>query len=159
MLRLLLAFTLALALPGEELKLQVLATADTHAAVMPEDPYTLQAKPKGWARLAPLVRELQARNPHTLLVDAGDTIQGEPIAYVRHRVHPELPDPGTAILNALGAHAMVLEREPRILARVACEQLSGFFTDYHRSKGVKFELTAEVLKHQLMGEQYGIVSR
>lgn len=108
MLRLLLAFTLALALPGEELKLQVLATADTHAAVMPEDPYTLQAKPKGWARLAPLVRELQARNPHTLLVDVGDTIQGEPIAYVRHRVHPELPDPGTAILNALGAHAMVV---------------------------------------------------
>lgn len=49
-----------------------------------------------------------------------------------------------ASARALGAHAMVLEREPRILARVACEQLSGFFTDYHRSKGVKFELGVEI---------------
>ncbi len=43
-----------------------------------------------------------------------------------------------ASARALGAGAVVIEREPRILARVACEVLSTFFTDYHQSKGVRF---------------------
>ncbi len=49
-----------------------------------------------------------------------------------------------ASARALGAHAMVLEREKRILARVACEELSDFFTAYHQAKGVKFELGVEI---------------
>jgi 3-phenylpropionate/trans-cinnamate dioxygenase ferredoxin reductase subunit len=49
-----------------------------------------------------------------------------------------------ASARALGAEAVVIEREPRILARVACEVLSTFFTDYHRARGVHFELGAVV---------------
>ncbi len=49
-----------------------------------------------------------------------------------------------ASARALGADAVVIEREPRILARVACETLSTFFTDYHRAKGVAFELGAVI---------------
>ena len=49
-----------------------------------------------------------------------------------------------ASARALGSHAMVLEREERILARVACKELSDFFTDYHEAKGVKFELKVEI---------------
>jgi 3-phenylpropionate/trans-cinnamate dioxygenase ferredoxin reductase subunit len=49
-----------------------------------------------------------------------------------------------ASARALGAEAVVIEREPRILARVACEVLSTFFTDYHRARGVVFELDAKV---------------
>jgi 3-phenylpropionate/trans-cinnamate dioxygenase ferredoxin reductase subunit len=49
-----------------------------------------------------------------------------------------------ASARALGAEAVVIEREPRILARVACEILSTFFTDYHRARGVDFELCAQV---------------
>jgi 3-phenylpropionate/trans-cinnamate dioxygenase ferredoxin reductase subunit len=47
--------------------------------------------------------------------------------------------------RALGAEVVVLEREERILARVACEALSDFFTDYHRKHGVGFELAASVM--------------
>lgn len=43
-----------------------------------------------------------------------------------------------ASARALGADAVVIEREPRILARVACETLSTFFTAYHKAKGVAF---------------------
>ncbi|MES2033455.1 MAG: FAD-dependent oxidoreductase [Pseudomonadota bacterium] len=50
-----------------------------------------------------------------------------------------------ASARALGAHAIILEREPRILARVACEALSSFFTDYHRAKGVDFELGVDIV--------------
>jgi 3-phenylpropionate/trans-cinnamate dioxygenase ferredoxin reductase subunit len=49
-----------------------------------------------------------------------------------------------ASARALGAEATVIEREPRILARVACPILSDFFTAYHRKQGVRFELDAFV---------------
>lgn len=42
--------------------------------------------------------------------------------------------------RALGAEAIVIEREDRILARVACSTLSDFFREYHSSKGVEFRL-------------------
>jgi 3-phenylpropionate/trans-cinnamate dioxygenase ferredoxin reductase subunit len=49
-----------------------------------------------------------------------------------------------ASARALGADAVVIERESRILARVACAVLSDFFTDYHRARGVAFEVSAMV---------------
>jgi len=49
-----------------------------------------------------------------------------------------------ASARALGAEAVVIEREPRILARVSCAPLSEFFTDYHRARGVAFKLNAVV---------------
>ena len=49
-----------------------------------------------------------------------------------------------ASARALGANAVVIEREARILARVACETLSTFFTDYHRAKGVAFVTEAMI---------------
>jgi 3-phenylpropionate/trans-cinnamate dioxygenase ferredoxin reductase subunit len=45
-----------------------------------------------------------------------------------------------ASARALGAEAVVIEVMPRVLARVACETLSTFFQDYHRARGVQFEL-------------------
>ena len=49
-----------------------------------------------------------------------------------------------ASARVLGAHAMIIERESRVLARVACETLSTFFQDYHTARGVSFELDAGV---------------
>ena len=46
--------------------------------------------------------------------------------------------------RALGAEVVVLEREDRLLARVACEELSSFFQAYHEAKGVRIELGASV---------------
>ena len=47
--------------------------------------------------------------------------------------------------RALGAEVVVLERETRLLARVANEVLSQFFRDYHEKHGVTFELGASVV--------------
>lgn len=49
-----------------------------------------------------------------------------------------------ASARALGAEAVIIEKEARCLARVACEPLSTFFQDYHRKHGVAFELAAGV---------------
>jgi 3-phenylpropionate/trans-cinnamate dioxygenase ferredoxin reductase subunit len=49
-----------------------------------------------------------------------------------------------ASARALGAEATVIEREPRLLARVAGEALSGFFHAYHGARGVRFVLGGSV---------------
>jgi 3-phenylpropionate/trans-cinnamate dioxygenase ferredoxin reductase subunit len=49
-----------------------------------------------------------------------------------------------ASARALGAEVTVIEREPRVLARVACPVLSGFFQAYHRARGVGIEVNADV---------------
>ena len=49
-----------------------------------------------------------------------------------------------ASARALGAEAVVIELQPRLLARVAHETLSAFVHDYHRARGVRFELAAGV---------------
>ena len=49
-----------------------------------------------------------------------------------------------ASARALGADVVVIERETRLLARVACAALSEFFLDYHRGKGVTFALGAQM---------------
>jgi 3-phenylpropionate/trans-cinnamate dioxygenase ferredoxin reductase subunit len=49
-----------------------------------------------------------------------------------------------ASARALGVAVTVIEREPRVLARVACAALSDFFQDYHRAQGVTFELNAAI---------------
>jgi 3-phenylpropionate/trans-cinnamate dioxygenase ferredoxin reductase subunit len=49
-----------------------------------------------------------------------------------------------ASARALGADAVVIEREARVLARVANQTLSDFFKSYHEARGVTFELGAEI---------------
>jgi 3-phenylpropionate/trans-cinnamate dioxygenase ferredoxin reductase component len=46
--------------------------------------------------------------------------------------------------RALGAEVTIIERESRVLARVACKPLSDFFEAYHHKHGVVLELEAGV---------------
>ena len=50
-----------------------------------------------------------------------------------------------ASARALGAEVVVVERAPRVLARVASETLSAFFTAKHRAHGVEILTDAEVV--------------
>src|SRR5690606_42094066 len=49
-----------------------------------------------------------------------------------------------ASARALGAEAVIIERMDRVLARVASQTLSTFFTDLHRRHGVEILTGAEV---------------
>jgi 3-phenylpropionate/trans-cinnamate dioxygenase ferredoxin reductase subunit len=55
----------------------------------------------------------------------------------------------------LGCEAVVIEREPRVLARVACEILSRFFQDQHRARGVTIEVNAQVAALEGSGGRVG----
>ncbi len=58
--------------------------------------------------------------------------------------------------RALGGEAVVLEREPRILARVAGPVLSDFFTRYHQGKGVEIRTEVEIAAFE--GERGRVVA-
>ncbi len=60
-----------------------------------------------------------------------------------------------ASARSLGANATVIEREARVLARVAAAPLSEFFERYHRAKGVDIRTGASVTK--LIGDASGAV--
>jgi 3-phenylpropionate/trans-cinnamate dioxygenase ferredoxin reductase subunit len=62
-----------------------------------------------------------------------------------------------ASARALGAEATVIEMQPRVLARVACETLSAFVQGYHRDQGVAFELAAGVAGLEGDGGRVGAV--
>jgi 3-phenylpropionate/trans-cinnamate dioxygenase ferredoxin reductase component len=49
-----------------------------------------------------------------------------------------------ASARALGADVVIVERESRVLARVACATLSDFFQAYHRDQGVIIQTDAQV---------------
>jgi len=68
--------------------LTVLHTNDLHGRVH------LPARPQGLAKIATLVRQIRARMPHVLLLDAGDIIHGTP---------EELAYGGKPILSAMNA--------------------------------------------------------
>jgi 2',3'-cyclic-nucleotide 2'-phosphodiesterase/3'-nucleotidase len=101
-------FLLPALMGAQDLKLQVLSTTDLHGHVMPEDAFSLQARNQGWARLAALIQSRRALNPNTILIDSGDTLQGEPINYVRHTLRRDLPDPSAPVMNYLGYAAMAV---------------------------------------------------
>ncbi len=61
-----------------------------------------------------------------------------------------------ASARACGADVVVIERESRVLARVACEPLSSFFQDYHRARGVEIITAAQI--ESLVGSEDGYVS-
>ncbi|GAA0868311.1 FAD-dependent oxidoreductase [Brevundimonas basaltis] len=60
-----------------------------------------------------------------------------------------------ASARALGAEAVIIERMDRVLARVASEALSDFFTRYHREHGVEVLTSAEVTAFEDGGVRLG----
>jgi 3-phenylpropionate/trans-cinnamate dioxygenase ferredoxin reductase subunit len=62
-----------------------------------------------------------------------------------------------ASARALEAEVVVIERETRLLARVACPQLSSFFLRYHRQRGVDFRLGRSVTDVEGGGERAATV--
>ncbi|HJU82606.1 MAG TPA: bifunctional UDP-sugar hydrolase/5'-nucleotidase [Holophagaceae bacterium] len=107
--RFFLGLLLALApLGAQDLSLRVLSTTDTHGHLMAQDTFSLQPANLGWAKLATLIRQEREGHPDSLLIDCGDTIQGEPVNYVRSVLRRDLPEPTIAIMNALGYSAMTV---------------------------------------------------
>ncbi|WP_049974173.1 bifunctional 2',3'-cyclic-nucleotide 2'-phosphodiesterase/3'-nucleotidase [Azospirillum sp. B4] len=99
-------------LKPDQIDVQILSTTDLHMNVMDYDYYADKPAPGiGLVRVAGLIRKARAEKPNTLLVDAGDLIQGTPMGDYVARVQglgPGKFQPIIAALNALGYDAAVM---------------------------------------------------
>src|SRR5215831_1602148 len=92
---------------AEEARLVILHTTDLHGAFDDWDYGADRPAARGLTRLATLVKRVRAEGPPTLLVDAGDAIQGGG-ATVFQRGADSLPDPMMTLMNAIGYDAMAV---------------------------------------------------
>ena len=105
--------------PGSPVKLTIMGTTDLHGCVFNWDYFKNQeyddsAKNDiGLAKVATLVAAVRAQRgrEHTLMIDAGDTIQGTPLAYYYARIAPITAGnvhPMAAAMNYIGYDAAAL---------------------------------------------------
>jgi 2',3'-cyclic-nucleotide 2'-phosphodiesterase/3'-nucleotidase len=105
--------------PGSPVKLTIMGTTDLHGTVFNWDyfknaEYTdSAANDIGLAKVATLVEAVRAQRgrDHTLMIDAGDTIQGTPLAYYYARIAPITQGhvhPMAAAMNHIGYDAAAL---------------------------------------------------
>lgn len=66
------------AFSADETVITILHTNDTHSQIDPLPPNDRNAGRGGVARRATLVKQIRKENPNTLLIDAGDVLQGSP---------------------------------------------------------------------------------
>ena len=69
-----------------------------------------ERKPSGLAHLVTVLQGLRVEHPDLVLLDAGDTIQGDPASFYFSHVHPDSGQPLPVInaMNRLGYQAVVL---------------------------------------------------
>ncbi|HST07855.1 MAG TPA: 5'-nucleotidase C-terminal domain-containing protein, partial [Gemmatimonadaceae bacterium] len=106
----LLSFLLALACAPAQLSrspqsvdLVIAATTDVHGRLRAWDYYADKADPaRGLTRAATIVDSVRAANPgRVILLDAGDLLQGNPLAYVAAKVTGDRTNPVIAAMNAM----------------------------------------------------------
>ena len=87
----------------EPVDLVVATTTDGHGRLRAWDYYANQAEAvRGLTRAATIVDSLRAANPgRVILLDAGDLLQGNPLAYVAARVSRDRTNPIIAAMNAM----------------------------------------------------------
>lgn len=86
----------------------ILSTTDLHGNILPVDYYTNKPDARGLAKAATIIRGVRRENPHTLLVDSGDTIQGTPLAYYHSKKNNRPPDPMMLAMSALQYDALAV---------------------------------------------------
>lgn len=94
---------------AQEMKLTVLGTSDMHGNITS---WSYEANTdygnNGLARVGTLVKEAKAQNPNTIVIDAGDTIQGTILVDDLYNNDLSKPNPMMDIMNVIGYDAMAL---------------------------------------------------
>ncbi|NOT34538.1 MAG: hypothetical protein HOP12_10250 [Candidatus Eisenbacteria bacterium] len=93
---------------AEQAKLTILHTTDLHGALTAWDYLADRPAPRGLEKLGSLIRIARADTTPTLLLDAGDALQGSPLQTVWREGGRRGPEPILAAMNALGYDAMAL---------------------------------------------------
>ncbi|WP_054950313.1 bifunctional metallophosphatase/5'-nucleotidase [Numidum massiliense] len=92
---------------GTRQTVTILETSDVHGNILPLNYGINRPMELGLAKLAALIRRERKQNPHTLLIDNGDLIQGTPLSYYHACIDNEPVDPLVSALNELKYDAAV----------------------------------------------------
>ncbi|MDF2963889.1 MAG: 2, 3-cyclic nucleotide 2-phosphodiesterase [Paenibacillus sp.] len=96
-------------MPGnKEFSITILETSDIHGYMLPVQYSNNEPTEQGFAKIASLISEERAGNPHVIVVDNGDLIQGTPLAYYHARLNPDAGNPMIRCLNELKYDAAVI---------------------------------------------------
>ena len=89
--------------PSEPVELVVASTTDVHGRLRAWDYYAnASERVRGLARAATIVDSVRAANPgRVILLDAGDLLQGNPLAFVAARISSNRSNPIIAAMNAM----------------------------------------------------------
>lgn len=79
--------------------ISIIGTSDIHGNIYPLDYYTGKAADQGLAKVSTYVKDQRKANPNVMLVDAGDTIQGTPLAYYYNKMDTKSEYP---MIKAMG---------------------------------------------------------
>lgn len=87
----------------------LMSTTDVHGWLRPFDYYTGEATENGLALLLPLADSIRAAHPGaTVLLDSGDFLQGNPLAFVASRSDTAAKHPVAAAMNFAGYDAAAI---------------------------------------------------
>jgi 2',3'-cyclic-nucleotide 2'-phosphodiesterase (5'-nucleotidase family) len=92
----------------EYTQVMVAGTTDLHGHIYPLDYYTNRPEASGLAKVSTVLQTLRLEDPHLLLLDSGDTLQGTPLEYYHNRVDNGPLDPMMRVMNALHYDAMAV---------------------------------------------------
>lgn len=94
---------------AETARITVLATSDTHGHILGWDYLTASPADLGLAKISTLVKEERKKSPDTILIDAGDFLQGSPLVTYCNTVDKKAAiHPIVQTFNAMQYDALVL---------------------------------------------------
>jgi 2',3'-cyclic-nucleotide 2'-phosphodiesterase/3'-nucleotidase len=92
----------------EYTRVVIASTTDLHGRIYPVDYFTELPFEGGLAKISTVVGELRRESPGLLLVDSGDTIEGNPLAYFHAQRNNGPTDPMMLVMSRLGYDEMTL---------------------------------------------------
>jgi 2',3'-cyclic-nucleotide 2'-phosphodiesterase (5'-nucleotidase family) len=94
---------------AEDIKLTVVYTSDLHGVLLSGKDSRSDNHPGSLARVATLVKKWRSEDPELILLDCGDTIQGNPLMYFAARqMSPETANPIISVMNVMKYDAMAI---------------------------------------------------
>jgi len=109
--------------------LYILQTTDVHGRIYPYDYFNDEPAKVGFAQVYSRIKEYRAKHNNVILVDAGDVLQGTPLAYYFNKIETDIPNPLILTMNRMDYDAFTVgnhEIEQGVAVYTRAEKESDF---------------------------------